>query len=225
MKRTTITLAILVIALAFATLGVQPVSAAPGSSVAFGAQISNGCFSGNARFLIHFDVADPNGVFTVRTIATAGGLIYMDELFSSGGAFFESRTSWGIFNNNSGGTRNALMPVPNGEPITVVITFDGYATSTVTYTCDFSGAGRPIPDGFVLRTIICEVNVFSEPDGTPVEGARIKNGQTWYVNPESVSVKTNPKYPKWTEIFVSGETNGWIPTACVGAPPAGYNGN
>jgi len=221
MSRTAKLFALLVVAFAFATAGFQPASAAV-LNVDFGAQVSNGCNSGEARFLINFDVPDTAATYTVRTIAVAGGKIYMDELFSDTGAWFETVTSWGIFNNNTGGTRNAFMPIPAGTPVVVTINFSG-ATDTVTYECAAGVPGRAIPDGFVLRTIICTVSVFDTPNGTPVAGAVIKNGQTWYVNPTSVPVTGNPKFPNWTEIFVSGTTNGYIPTACVGAPPA--NGN
>ncbi len=75
------------------------------------------------------------------------------------------------------------------------------------------GAGAPgIPDGFVLHTIICDVPVYDTPDGTPVAGSNIRNGQTWYVNPEVVAAGDGSS---WTEIFTSGVINGFVPTACV----------
>jgi hypothetical protein len=77
--------------------------------------------------------------------------------------------------------------------------------------------GRAIPDGFVLRTITCDVAVFDSPSGSPVGDNRILNGQTWYINPTPVTVSNNALYPSWTEIFVSGTTNGFIPTKCVAA--------
>jgi hypothetical protein len=165
MSRSIKFLIFLAFALVFATAGLQPAKAAP-LNVDFGAQTSNGCLSGDARFNINFDVPDTSATYTVRTIATAAGKIYMDELFSSTGAFFESATSWGIFNNNSGGTRNALMPIPAGTPVVVTINFSG-ATDTVTYECAAGIPGRGIPDGFVLRTIICTVAVFDAPNGNP----------------------------------------------------------
>lgn len=73
--------------------------------------------------------------------------------------------------------------------------------------------GPPIPEGFVLRTITCDVAVFDTPGGQPVGDNRIIGGQTWYVNPTPV---TAPDGTSWTEIFVSGTPNGYIPTRCVG---------
>jgi hypothetical protein len=75
--------------------------------------------------------------------------------------------------------------------------------------------GRAIPTGFVLRTITCDVAVFDSPSGNPVGSNKIINGQTWYINPTPVSVSNNALYPSWTEVFVSGTTNGFIPTKCV----------
>ena len=70
--------------------------------------------------------------------------------------------------------------------------------------------GPGIPNGFVLRTITCDVAVYDSPAGNAVGGARIRAGQTWYVSPT-----TSAGSADWTEIFVGGFTNGYIPTACV----------
>jgi hypothetical protein len=73
--------------------------------------------------------------------------------------------------------------------------------------------GPNIPSGFVLHTMKCNAAVFNMPAGTPVGENAVKAGQTWYVNP--VSIKgTDGK--QWTEIFVGGYINGFIPTSCVG---------
>ncbi|MBX3082667.1 MAG: hypothetical protein KF716_13600 [Anaerolineae bacterium] len=97
--------------------------------------------------------------------------------------------------------------------------FDGtgsFTPHTVTTTIHCGTdiyAGPPIPAGFVLRTITCDVAVFDAPGGQPVGDNRIKGGQTWYVNPKSVKAADGQA---WTEIFVSGTPNGYIPTKCVG---------
>ncbi len=74
-------------------------------------------------------------------------------------------------------------------------------------------SGPPLPAGFVLRTIHCNVAVYDQPGGVPVGENRIVAGQTWYVNPTPVKA---PDGASWTEIFVGGFTNGFIPTSCVG---------
>lgn len=81
------------------------------------------------------------------------------------------------------------------------------------YSTPLTFSGPPLPEGFVLRTITCDVAVFDSPGGTPVGDNRIIAGQTWYVNPTPVKA---PSGEDWTEIFVSGTPNGFIPTRCVG---------
>ena len=72
--------------------------------------------------------------------------------------------------------------------------------------------GVPIPAGFVLRTITCDTAVFTEPVGSPVGSNAVTNGQTWYVNPVPVAGGDGQD---WTEIFVAGPINGFVPTSCV----------
>ncbi|HRE48330.1 MAG TPA: hypothetical protein PLD47_11440 [Aggregatilineales bacterium] len=73
--------------------------------------------------------------------------------------------------------------------------------------------GRPIPASFVLHTITCTIAVFDAPGGSPVKnGSVIQSRQTWFVSPIP---KLDAVGQAWTEIFVSGEQNGYIPTTCV----------
>lgn len=82
----------------------------------------------------------------------------------------------------------------------------------VSATCGFGGS--PIPSGFVLAQINCDVTVFQMPNPDFPTSARLRNGQTWFVNPESVTADT-PSFTEWTEVFVGGPRNGYIPTSCV----------
>jgi LysM repeat protein len=75
-------------------------------------------------------------------------------------------------------------------------------------------AGPGVPAGFVLRTIACTTAVFNGPNGTAIAGATVRQGQTWYVNPTPTDPDVNGR--RWTEIFVSGFQNGFIPAECVG---------
>ena len=72
--------------------------------------------------------------------------------------------------------------------------------------------GPPIPGSFVLHTITCTVAVFDSPGGNPVGSNVITGGQTWFVNPTPVLDKHGKS---WTEVFVGGYINGYIPTSCV----------
>jgi hypothetical protein len=81
--------------------------------------------------------------------------------------------------------------------------------------------GPTLPGGFVLRMITCDTPVYNMAGGTPVAtGETIKSGQTWFVNPKSVSAGS----ASWTEIFVGGWIDGFIPSACIGGKPANYGG-
>ncbi len=71
---------------------------------------------------------------------------------------------------------------------------------------------EPTPAGFKLKTITCDVAVYDKPAGSPVADNTITNGQTWYVNPTPVQGTDGQS---WSEIFVAGPINGFIPTSCV----------
>jgi hypothetical protein len=91
---------------------------------------------------------------------------------------------------------------------------EGFTADVFVQDCLFGSFGGPgIPPGFVLRTITCNVAVFDTPGGSPVGANRIIGGQTWYVNPVSVKASNGDS---WTEIFVSGTPNSYIPARCVG---------
>ena len=69
-----------------------------------------------------------------------------------------------------------------------------------------------IPSGFALHTITCTVAVYTMAGGVPVSNATIIGGQTWFVSPTPVK---DAQGKLWTEIFVGGFTDGFIPTSCV----------
>jgi nucleoid-associated protein YgaU len=77
---------------------------------------------------------------------------------------------------------------------------------------EFAGPG--IPAGFVLRTITCNTAIFDRPAGQAVGSNRVTSGQTWYINSKPSDPDANGR--RWTEIFVSGFLNGYIPAECVG---------
>jgi len=64
----------------------------------------------------------------------------------------------------------------------------------------------------VLRTITCGMGVYDALGGKVVPGASIMGGQMWFVNP---TPDTGADGQSWTEIFVSGSANGFVPTCCV----------
>jgi hypothetical protein len=109
---------------------------------------------------------------------------------------------------------------PKANPITVrVISLAGNGLKEQTQVIGVgecqglpSTGGRSIPAGFVLKTMVCDVQGYSEPDPGRDTGARFLAGQTWYVNPVSVGGTDGRQ---WTEVFASGTTNVYVPTSCV----------
>ncbi|MHB8625504.1 MAG: hypothetical protein ACYDBJ_00785 [Aggregatilineales bacterium] len=93
---------------------------------------------------------------------------------------------------------------PSGAP------FAGSRYYVATPCVVFAGSGAPA--GFVLHTITCTVPVFNTPAGNPVGSNVILGGQTWFVNPTPVMDRFGRF---WTEIFVAGPVDAFIPTPCV----------
>jgi hypothetical protein len=134
---------------------------------------------------------------------------------------------YAIFPVNQDGTFTATLHFPEqleGMPLWFhvygVINEQGFKDFGAHY--DASGScykpvesgfeGPAAPSNFVLRTIICDVAVYNTPGGVSVGDNAIHSGQTWFVNPNFVVVANGDA---WTEIFVSGYNNGFIPTSCI----------
>ena len=89
--------------------------------------------------------------------------------------------------------------------------------ASVNKKCGYDGV--PVPPGFVMAEITCDVTVFQTPNPDFPTSARLRKGQTWFVNPKSVPAEIDTFYKEWTEVFVGGPRNGFIPTACVNPVP------
>lgn len=116
----------------------------------------------------------------------------------------------------------ATSTLPDAEASYSWISFDCASGNVIGLWFDYLYyvyQGPTVPKGFVLRTISCDTGVYGEPNSNLVSGAKIKAGQTWFVNP---TTKTGSDGASWTEVFLAGPNNGWIPSACVGVAPAGY---
>jgi hypothetical protein len=140
----------------------------------------------------------------VATVTDGNGTV----LFSQSGPDFSdgTYTAYGSFTFGATPTKN---------PISATIVFDGVTfTGSADDPClPPSGfQGPPIPSGFVLKTITCNVAVYDAPGGKPVGSNAITSGQTWYVNP---TPKMDAAGKSWTEVFVAGYTNGYVPTSCI----------
>lgn len=77
--------------------------------------------------------------------------------------------------------------------------------------------GPKAPKGFELRSLSCSSAVLDTPGGKQVGDDAVLAGQSWFVNPKSVA---GPDGQNYTEIFVGGWKNGYIPTVCIGGVPS-----
>ncbi|MBX3086684.1 MAG: hypothetical protein KF716_33935 [Anaerolineae bacterium] len=142
-----------------------------------------------------------------------------------------SSGSWSIdvpANTQAGDTLKITVIVPKSDAD------ESGSLSSITFNCstgavissefiiDYPAGGDPgpaIPDGYVLRTITCDVAVFDAPGGNPVGDNRIKAGQTFYVSPDATADASGAN---WSQVFVSSRSNPWIPTRCIGKTANGY---
>ncbi len=74
-----------------------------------------------------------------------------------------------------------------------------------------SGQQLGVPNGFVLRTILCTTSVYATPGGQALD-ATVFIGQTWFVSPFYVVDRSGNH---WTEIYDGGPIDGFIPTQCA----------
>ncbi|HRE49046.1 MAG TPA: hypothetical protein PLD47_15060 [Aggregatilineales bacterium] len=108
----------------------------------------------------------------------------------------------------------------------VIADFNGKFVVTINGVCygegqepvvsfaDSVAEGRSPDASFELRYITCTTGLYDMPAGKQLEtGEFVKEGQTWFVNPTPVKGADGRS---WTEIFVSGARNAYLPTACVG---------
>lgn len=121
-----------------------------------------------------------------------------------------------------------LVPA-DGYAVMTIEVFDSggllHSTSTAVADCTtgevgvgFQGSiyGPKAPKGFELRSLSCSSAVLDAPGGKQVGDNAVYAGQTWYVNP---TPKAGADGQNYTEIFVGGRRNGYIPTVCVGGVP------
>jgi hypothetical protein len=87
------------------------------------------------------------------------------------------------------------------------------ANGTVIVTASCSGGDEPrVPAGFVQKKVICDVLVYGQPDLNFPTTAKLRNGQTWYVDPKTVTGKDKKQ---WYVVYVGSHDLGFIPASCV----------
>jgi hypothetical protein len=90
------------------------------------------------------------------------------------------------------------------------------ANGTVNVTAACQGPdsvpGPSVPSGFVQKKVVCDVTVYWQADLASPTSAKLLKGQTWYVNPKTVTGKD--KKP-WYEVYVASYNTGFVPAACM----------
>ncbi len=114
--------------------------------------------------------------------------------------------------------------VPQGSPISFRVFgatdsdghhWDGSPVfqSVAVASCNQSFQGPPIPAGFVMKTVTCTVPAVQSPGGDVVPGINaLVPGAHWYMSPTPVK---DAKGKLWTEVFLAGWNNAFIPAECA----------
>lgn len=93
-----------------------PAAATDSGAFAFSTVATFGCTSGGYRLNVSTVISEP-GFYRVRTFLDIGTTRYMDELATISPAVGGDTRSWGLFDNNTGGTANGTWPLPIGPDI------------------------------------------------------------------------------------------------------------
>jgi hypothetical protein len=230
-RRTLMTLAILSLVVSVTQL--MAVSAANTATASL--DPTSSCSQGRLQITVNLDVSRTRefGVATTK----AGAVLAHFEHTSGPGKTYSGSYNFGSWSAQPAGTLIGLygyMGQTPPSPDNTAEFFVAYNCTTLAVVQSCAGAfgscprnwpgmpaagsagvfqGAPIPTGFVLRMIICNTPVYDTAGGSPLlTGEAVTAGQTWYVNPTPV---VGASGQLWTEIFVAGFSNPWIPTACV----------
>ena len=215
-----------------ATSTFTPVQAA--NSVSSLGLASGTCSAGSLSISITLDVAAAREAGRVTNLS--GSVLSSFEHASLAGTSYAGSYGFGSWATQPNGTIIGLYGYIGQTPPSASDTVEFFlayncGTGNVVYTCQgaygtcpqsaadipITVFGPVIPSGFVLRTITCDVDVFNTAAGSPTT-ARVLAGQSWFVNPTAVQATGNG-FDSWTEVFVGGPSNGFIPTICVGGYP------
>ena len=205
--------------LAILTLSVVLVAAFPGSSAqAASGSIGSVCINGSTvsgTVMVTGSAGEQIGV-----IIGSNPPVIIGTIFASGQTYVFSFGAT-LPSYQVGQTITIQAGTINGNSIGAGLTGSGNGHAPGTCT---SGSGGPpsigygqgggsgVPANFVIRGINCTVAVFNTPDGTPVGSNTLLKGQNWFVNPVPIRGKFRRL---WTEVYVSGPIDGFIPTRCV----------
>jgi len=197
--------------LAFLTLSVVLVAVFPGSTVqAATGSITYVCLSGSTLTVNISGTGSAGDIVGIQINtdpAVAVGTVGSSGPFSF--TFTTTINTTSLITIQAGNLTTSGGPIGSGFGSATYYTPGSCPAAPVGYG---NGGTTGIPAGFVQRGINCTVAVYSQVDGTPVGSNMVIKGQNWYVNPVPVRGKFRRL---WTEIYVSGPVDGFIPTRCV----------
>jgi hypothetical protein len=224
-KRTV--LGIIILFFCFTTaLGGMPHALAAGETLKVLSVNTAGCNSGQFNLTIERANLD-GGTYTVHTVVTAGGLIYMNEAASIS---VNGSSGWTVFNNFSYGVvgNPGTYPIPAGQQMQLELTLERpigtilYSWKLVVDGCD---TGNIISNGSLgsLAEPGCDMTIYIPPTAV---GATILSDTIVYWAPGQASDEVFPagltlralgvdstgQYTK--VIFVCGYY--WVPTNVIG---------
>jgi hypothetical protein len=110
-------------------------------------------------------------------------------------------------------TVKLISPAGNGYSAQTIFSIQGTCAGLPTYGGAKGWEGPGIPEGFVLKTIVCNVAAVQSPGGPVVENIKaLVPGATWFMNPTPVK---DAQGKLWTEVFLGGYNNAFIPANCA----------
>jgi len=216
-----------VLSCCFAILwGSVPVTFAVGESFQVISVNTTGCNSGNFGMTVQRANLD-GGSYTVHTVVTVGGLIYMNEAATIS---VNGTSGWNVFNNFTYGSvpNQGTYPIPSGQQMQLDFTLER-PVGTVLYAwrlvVDGCNTGNIISNGAPSSALEpgCDVKIYIPPTAV---GAAITETTTVYWAPGQASDEVFPagltlralgvdasgEYTK--VVFVCGYY--WVPTDMIG---------
>jgi hypothetical protein len=233
LKRLVLIAVVIVVGLGLVVQPGQSAQAAP-PNMHFGAPATVTTCDANSitmSYTVVHDYTSPGTGLSIQSRGTIGGVVVYDEgtiaPLASGAPTSYAHTFAFPF---SAAQPNATYTYTH----TWVSILNGVAvyTSRLSGTCNWTGGafspggatitnlaggsafeGPPIPAGFVLLTVTCNVAAVQSPGGPVVPNIKpLVPGATWFMSPKPVK---DAKGKLWTEVFLGGWNNAYIPAECA----------
>jgi hypothetical protein len=157
-------------------------------------------------------------VYSRNGVYQPGPSLYTEKMTDGNSNTVFARSSTGSIGTYNLWDSQGFMSQPQANPIHEHVVMDGVVIADI-YADDpclppsqtYQFEGPYIPQGYILRSVICDTPLYDQPGGQPIAGTLITAGQTWYVNPTPVVAGGT----SWTEVFASSYVDGFVPASCV----------